>query len=172
MQLFVKTLTGKTITLEVEPSEAMINVAAKVQDREGIHLDKISLVFAGKQVFRAQDLTVEVGQSISPIRPLRKFLIRSDLVVVDGTSRSEGGGGVHQVNLYVLAFHKRSMLNASTRDQPLLLFYHKVFKTSNAPNASSESTLADNNETACVGGARIKFHRCLFVPSNISLHPY
>jgi len=102
-----------------------------------------------------KDYTVKVGQSILLIHLLRKFLIPSDPVVVDGSSRSEGGA--HRINLYVLACHKRLIFNTSTRDQPLLLFYHKVFKTSNVPDHSSESTLADNDETACVGGVRIKF---------------
>ncbi|GGC52927.1 MBG domain-containing protein [Belliella aquatica] len=48
MQIFVKTLTGRTITLDVEPGESIENVKIKLQDRVGYSTSIINLIFAGK----------------------------------------------------------------------------------------------------------------------------
>ena len=56
MNIFVKTFTGKTITLDVESTHSIENVKAKIQDKAGIQLQKIRLIFDGKQLEESRTL--------------------------------------------------------------------------------------------------------------------
>ena len=123
-QIFVKTLTGSTITLEVEPTDSVEHLKAKIYDKEGIAPDYQRLIFAGMQLedgYRLADFGFQGLRQERYIRKVEKanrHIVERDgsLAIEKPRQESEAPAGTMQIFVHMLFAGKTIPLLVSSED--------------------------------------------------------
>jgi ubiquitin-large subunit ribosomal protein L40e len=157
MQIFVKTLTNKTITIEVEPSDTIENIKTKIQDKEGIPPDQQFLYFAGKLMEDGKtisDYNIQTAATMSLQRD--PAVIAAEEAVVENARLAAEAASVERARL---ASESDALAAKNKRDQEFATILMLVPAIAALSIVIMNMTLILIKQKKCIKGNSIIFVR-------------